>query len=196
MFFLGRGFRQSGEGVSTRLEGILSFTAKPLAHPHSHCGSQGSRGLLGLTPGLTRASPCRLFDLEPDLLPLFQYNCRQYSSPKDCLSSPEFLDHIRKVRGRMRWGGLQDPAGAFLGENEGHGVVKMTVFCPRPGLTALLLLALCAELDPVWASQPSAQPAGPSSVIALGLVPGSFGWCWRSSTRGRPSACENQAGFS
>ncbi|XP_007472473.1 neuroglobin isoform X1 [Monodelphis domestica] len=39
----------------------------------------------------------RLFDLEPDLLPLFQYNCRQFSSPQDCLSSPEFLDHIRKV---------------------------------------------------------------------------------------------------
>ncbi|KAK1339391.1 hypothetical protein QTO34_020074 [Cnephaeus nilssonii] len=39
----------------------------------------------------------RLFDLEPDLLPLFQYNCRQYSSSEDCLSSPEFLDHIRKV---------------------------------------------------------------------------------------------------
>ncbi|XP_038528788.1 neuroglobin isoform X1 [Canis lupus familiaris] len=41
--------------------------------------------------------PTRLFDLEPDLLPLFQYNCRQFSSPEDCLSSPEFLDHIRKV---------------------------------------------------------------------------------------------------
>ncbi|XP_036887426.1 neuroglobin [Sturnira hondurensis] len=39
----------------------------------------------------------RLFDLEPDLLPLFQYNCRQFSSLEDCLSSPEFLDHIRKV---------------------------------------------------------------------------------------------------
>uniref|UniRef100_A0A6I8NCP8 Neuroglobin n=1 Tax=Ornithorhynchus anatinus TaxID=9258 RepID=A0A6I8NCP8_ORNAN len=39
----------------------------------------------------------RLFDLEPDLLPLFQYNCRQFSSPRDCLASPEFLDHIRKV---------------------------------------------------------------------------------------------------
>ncbi|XP_038627384.1 neuroglobin isoform X2 [Tachyglossus aculeatus] len=39
----------------------------------------------------------RLFDLEPDLLPLFQYNCRQFSSPQDCLASPEFLDHIRKV---------------------------------------------------------------------------------------------------
>uniref|UniRef100_A0A8D0TC96 Neuroglobin n=1 Tax=Sus scrofa TaxID=9823 RepID=A0A8D0TC96_PIG len=39
----------------------------------------------------------RLFDLEPDLLLLFQYNCRQFSSPEDCLSSPEFLDHIRKV---------------------------------------------------------------------------------------------------
>ncbi|KAM5178460.1 neuroglobin isoform 1-T1 [Callospermophilus lateralis] len=39
----------------------------------------------------------RLFALEPELLPLFQYNSRQFSSPEDCLSSPEFLDHIRKV---------------------------------------------------------------------------------------------------
>ncbi|KAF6351914.1 neuroglobin [Rhinolophus ferrumequinum] len=39
----------------------------------------------------------RLLDLEPDLLPFFQYNCRQFSSTEDCLSSPEFLDHIRKV---------------------------------------------------------------------------------------------------
>uniref|UniRef100_A0A8C6C362 Neuroglobin n=1 Tax=Monodon monoceros TaxID=40151 RepID=A0A8C6C362_MONMO len=50
-------------------------------------------------PGHPRPEPVaqRLFDLEPDLLPLFQYNCRQFSSPEDCLSSPEFLDHIRKV---------------------------------------------------------------------------------------------------
>uniref|UniRef100_A0A8C0FEM2 Nitrite reductase n=1 Tax=Bubo bubo TaxID=30461 RepID=A0A8C0FEM2_BUBBB len=40
---------------------------------------------------------CRLFDLDPDLLPLFQYNCKQFSSPQECLSAPEFLDHIRKV---------------------------------------------------------------------------------------------------
>nr|4O1T_A Chain A, Neuroglobin [Mus musculus]4O35_A Chain A, Neuroglobin [Mus musculus]5F2A_A Chain A, Neuroglobin [Mus musculus] len=39
----------------------------------------------------------RLFALEPSLLPLFQYNGRQFSSPEDSLSSPEFLDHIRKV---------------------------------------------------------------------------------------------------
>uniref|UniRef100_A0A8C8U3T4 Neuroglobin n=1 Tax=Peromyscus maniculatus bairdii TaxID=230844 RepID=A0A8C8U3T4_PERMB len=39
----------------------------------------------------------RLFTLEPSLLPLFQYNGRQFSSPEDCLSSPEFLDHIRKT---------------------------------------------------------------------------------------------------
>lgn len=42
---------------------------------------------------------CRLFDLDPDLLPLFQYNCKQFASPQECLSAPEFLDHIRKVRG-------------------------------------------------------------------------------------------------
>ncbi|XP_010114846.1 PREDICTED: neuroglobin, partial [Chlamydotis macqueenii] len=40
---------------------------------------------------------CRLFDLDPDLLPLFQYNCRQFGSPQECLSAPEFLDHVRKV---------------------------------------------------------------------------------------------------
>jgi hypothetical protein len=40
-----------------------------------------------------------LFALEPGLLPLFQYEGHQFSSPEDCLSSPEFLDHIRKVRG-------------------------------------------------------------------------------------------------
>ncbi|XP_025904068.1 neuroglobin [Nothoprocta perdicaria] len=39
----------------------------------------------------------RLFDLDPDLLPLFQYNCKQFASPEECLSAPEFLDHIRKV---------------------------------------------------------------------------------------------------
>ncbi|NXV73451.1 NGB protein, partial [Atlantisia rogersi] len=39
----------------------------------------------------------RLFDLDPDLLPLFQYNCKQFGSPQECLSAPEFLDHIRKV---------------------------------------------------------------------------------------------------
>ncbi|KFZ48576.1 Neuroglobin, partial [Podiceps cristatus] len=39
----------------------------------------------------------RLFDLDPGLLPLFQYNCKQFASPQECLSAPEFLDHIRKV---------------------------------------------------------------------------------------------------
>ncbi|NXU57294.1 NGB protein, partial [Turnix velox] len=39
----------------------------------------------------------RLFDLDPDLLPLFQYNCKQFSSPQECLSAPEFLEHVRKV---------------------------------------------------------------------------------------------------
>ncbi|EOB05529.1 Neuroglobin, partial [Anas platyrhynchos] len=39
----------------------------------------------------------RLFDLDPDLLPLFQYNCKQFASPQECLSAPEFLDHVRKV---------------------------------------------------------------------------------------------------
>ncbi|KAJ8290481.1 hypothetical protein GJAV_G00013390 [Gymnothorax javanicus] len=38
----------------------------------------------------------RLFELDPGLFALFRYkmNCR---SAQDCLSSPEFLDHITKV---------------------------------------------------------------------------------------------------
>lgn len=39
----------------------------------------------------------RLFDLEPDLVPLFKYNGQCFSSPQECLASPDFLDHIRKV---------------------------------------------------------------------------------------------------
>nr|XP_056707791.1 neuroglobin [Euleptes europaea] len=39
----------------------------------------------------------RLFDLEPDLVPLFQYNCKKFSAAEECLSSPEFLEHVRKV---------------------------------------------------------------------------------------------------
>lgn len=75
----------------------------PTATPTS-----GSQGLQGLTPRAdTWASPYRLFDLEPDLLPLFQYKCRQFSSHEDCLSSPEFLDHIRKVRVRRSGPGIQ-----------------------------------------------------------------------------------------
>lgn len=38
----------------------------------------------------------RLFELDPELLSLFQYttNC---GSTQDCLSSPEFLEHVTKV---------------------------------------------------------------------------------------------------
>ncbi|XP_075050718.1 neuroglobin-like [Mixophyes fleayi] len=39
----------------------------------------------------------RLFELEPDLVFLFQYNSANFSSVKECLSSDEFTDHIRKV---------------------------------------------------------------------------------------------------
>ena len=38
----------------------------------------------------------RLFELEPALLGLFQYNT-SCSSTQDCLASPEFLDHVTKV---------------------------------------------------------------------------------------------------
>lgn len=38
----------------------------------------------------------RLFELDPELLSLFHYttNC---GSTQDCLSSPEFLEHVTKV---------------------------------------------------------------------------------------------------
>ncbi|XP_028293769.1 neuroglobin [Gouania willdenowi] len=38
----------------------------------------------------------RLFDLDPALLSLFQYNT-SCGSKQDCLSSPEFLEHVTKV---------------------------------------------------------------------------------------------------
>nr|XP_046220516.1 neuroglobin [Oncorhynchus gorbuscha] len=38
----------------------------------------------------------RLFELEPALLNLFHYNTN-CSPTQDCLSSPEFLDHVTKV---------------------------------------------------------------------------------------------------
>nr|XP_033808574.1 neuroglobin [Geotrypetes seraphini] len=39
----------------------------------------------------------RLFDLEPDLVKLFPYNSTQFSSARECLASPDFLQHVRKV---------------------------------------------------------------------------------------------------
>lgn len=59
---------------------------------------------------------CRLFDLDPDLLPLFQYNCKQFASPQECLSAPEFLDHVRKVRA-----GQEEASGQGLGFGAGLG---------------------------------------------------------------------------
>ena len=38
----------------------------------------------------------RLFELEPALLGLFQYNTN-CGSTQDCLASPEFLDHVTMV---------------------------------------------------------------------------------------------------
>lgn len=67
---------------------------------------------------------CRLFDLDPDLLPLFQYNCKQFASPQECLSAPEFLDHIRKVREGL-WHGW---SAASL-EEEALGQWLGTVVC-------------------------------------------------------------------
>ncbi|XP_063803489.1 neuroglobin [Pseudophryne corroboree] len=39
----------------------------------------------------------RLFELEPDLVFLFQYNSANFSNVQECLSSSEFTEHIRKV---------------------------------------------------------------------------------------------------
>ncbi|XP_018619662.1 neuroglobin [Scleropages formosus] len=38
----------------------------------------------------------RLFELDPNLLSLFPYNMKN-GSMQDCLSSPEFLEHVAKV---------------------------------------------------------------------------------------------------
>ncbi|KAG9481734.1 hypothetical protein GDO78_010780 [Eleutherodactylus coqui] len=39
----------------------------------------------------------RLFELEPELVFLFQYNSANFSSVQECLNSSEFTEHIRKV---------------------------------------------------------------------------------------------------
>ncbi|PIO25299.1 hypothetical protein AB205_0165140 [Aquarana catesbeiana] len=39
----------------------------------------------------------RLFELEPDLVFLFQYNSAHFLTVQECLSSSEFSEHIRKV---------------------------------------------------------------------------------------------------
>ncbi|KAG8448977.1 hypothetical protein GDO86_015880 [Hymenochirus boettgeri] len=39
----------------------------------------------------------RLFELEPDLVLLFQYNSTHFTEAQECLSSTEFMEHIRKV---------------------------------------------------------------------------------------------------
>ncbi|XP_068108295.1 neuroglobin [Hyperolius riggenbachi] len=39
----------------------------------------------------------RLFELEPDLVFLFQYNSSHFSNVQECLGSVEFTEHIRKV---------------------------------------------------------------------------------------------------
>lgn len=114
----------------------------------------------------TWASPHRLFDLEPDLLPLFQYNCRQFSSPEDCLSSPEFLDHIRKVRQGRAASEIQQ--NAFLGENERLGIGKVPPALvwshsppAAPPCQGHLLLAFCAEPSRVWGTLCSASWSEP-----------------------------------
>lgn len=106
----GKGHQHSWQRGQCRVGGWFWLPAESLlptlTPPHPTAAGPGhwEPGLVGLA-GAYRdrradvwASAHRLFDLEPDLLPLFQYNCRQFSSPEDCLSSPEFLDHIRKVR--------------------------------------------------------------------------------------------------
>nr|XP_005986681.1 PREDICTED: neuroglobin [Latimeria chalumnae] len=40
----------------------------------------------------------RLFELDPDLMHLFNYNS-SFPSQAGCLTSPEFIDHIHKVVG-------------------------------------------------------------------------------------------------
>lgn len=147
----------------------------------------------GLTPRAdTWASPHRLFDLEPDLLPFFQYNCRQFSSPEDCLSSPEFLDHIRKVRERRSRRGLWDPAEHLPG-GEREPRVRENDFCflpwawsysppSAPSHQGHLLLSLCAELALSAAPQSAFSPALCSaswSQLSLpsALSPGSCRWC-------------------
>ncbi|XP_075470801.1 neuroglobin [Ascaphus truei] len=39
----------------------------------------------------------RLFELQPELILLFHYNASQFSEVQECLSSEDFMEHIRNV---------------------------------------------------------------------------------------------------
>lgn len=58
-------------------------------------GGPRERPLKGWPPGL----PCQAVD-DAGCFPLFQYNCRQFSKPRDCLSSPSSGPH---QEGEERW---------------------------------------------------------------------------------------------
>uniref|UniRef100_A0ABI7ZPY6 Neuroglobin n=1 Tax=Felis catus TaxID=9685 RepID=A0ABI7ZPY6_FELCA len=80
-----------------RWRGTCGDGARAPRVPASRPASPGQHG----APG-ARADPAELAGGEPQPAGAWhravrQYNCRQFSSPEDCLSSPEFLDHIRKV---------------------------------------------------------------------------------------------------
>uniref|UniRef100_A0A2K6V6J0 Neuroglobin n=1 Tax=Saimiri boliviensis boliviensis TaxID=39432 RepID=A0A2K6V6J0_SAIBB len=102
-----RGAQGLGEGeASLQLAVSVTPLSSPTGHRFPHRGVPSPwhpHAVQNFCPGFRKTTPkisgkkIQLFALEPDLLPLFQYNCRQFSSPEDCLSSPEFLDHIRKV---------------------------------------------------------------------------------------------------
>lgn len=55
----------------------------------------------------------RLFELDPELLALFSYNTNCGVAP-ECLSSPEFLDHVTKVSPRSIWLGFTEHNGLDL----------------------------------------------------------------------------------
>lgn len=102
---------------------------------------------------------CRLFDLDPDLLPLFQYNCKRFASPQECLAAPEFLDHIRKVRGV---GAIRGWGRECRASGRAHGKAAL----PRDGEGAVPRLPRRSSRTPRTGSN-AAQPFGEPGGAAL-----------------------------
>ncbi|CAO2587021.1 NGB [Lemmus lemmus] len=109
----------------------------------------------------------RLFTLEPDLLPLFQYNSRQFSCPEDCLSSPEFLDHIRKVRDAEPWN-LRS-AEHCLGREEGNCDMTNSF-----GIYTHTHKYTCTHTHPIPVSLDWTQPPPPFCPQASWPQPGTW----------------------
>ncbi|KAM9708954.1 neuroglobin isoform 1-T1 [Menidia menidia] len=96
LVFLTVSWKRENKCTSVRL--LPALQQHTHSHTHTHTNKQTKPPQPVRTRGSSRRrlSSKRLFELDPALFSLFRYNT-DCGSPQDCLSSPEFLDHVTKV---------------------------------------------------------------------------------------------------